>query len=137
MAYSAEAQTARRKIGCHHRWPPVLLEAPFPHPSGGEANTSAVPDGGHGLSDSAEACSTRRLVAPQLLEDADAVALSLQLQSVAANNDVGQLAQALTRQVLDADGPLVKARAIFRWVAAYILFGAAAIQIPRFLTADS
>ena len=66
----------------------------------------------------------QRLVLPRsALEDADALALSAQVTTVADANDLALLADALTRRSSD---PLVQARAIFRWVAESVAFAAPA-----------
>lgn len=61
------------------------------------------------------------------LADADAVALSAQVRTVADRNDLALLAEELTRRSSD---PLVRARAIFRWVADAVAFDASADELP-------
>ena len=67
------------------------------------------------------------LVPRSQLDDADAVALSAQVRTVADRNELALLAEELTRRSSD---PIVRARAIFRWVADAIAFDAPPGELP-------
>lgn len=126
MAWSDGVQRELQRLAhaCEPERLPPVLELPQHQWELGqraEAPVGGAPEGFGAPSGTAVA------VPRSELDDADAVALSAHVRTVADRNDLVLLAHELTRRSSD---PVVQARAIFRWVADAIAFDASAAELP-------
>eukprot|EP01043_Picozoa_sp_COSAG02_P085778 COSAG02_NODE_23359_length_721_cov_0.942122_1_plen_190_part_10 len=120
-----ELQRLEQACGAE-RLHPVLEQPQHQRELARRAEAALVGDAADGLA--APPAADAVVVPRSELDDADGVAMSAQVSTVADRNDLVLLAHELTRRSSD---PVVQARAIFRWVAEAVAFDVpAAGELP-------